>query len=64
MKKLSASETTNVNGGKTVTCYICGKRVWINPFYSLIRFWWSEATWQDDIASVHYYYGYNSKAHR
>lgn len=54
MKKLCINEMKNINGGKTVKCPECGKKVKFNFLYSIIRFWWSQDTWEAVAASAHY----------
>lgn len=63
--KLLNKETMNaLNGGKTVRCPDCGHKVWINPFYAAIRFWWSKSTWETDVAASHWYHGnYRTNVH-
>lgn len=54
MKKLNINEMKNINGGKTVRCPECGKKVNFGFIYPIIRFWWSKSTWETVAASAHY----------
>ena len=64
MRTIEYAKAENINGGKRVHCPVCGKNIWVNPIYAMIRFWWSKDTWELDAASEHYYGGYNPNAHR